>query len=94
MPQPFSTASKDGAKLWKGWFSAGWEEGSFDSLITEEMTRLDWSLKHNFRGQNSSWSALQTDELLPLQEKRRKSCADRQLWPEGILPVQQLQNWG
>lgn len=72
----------------KSWFSAGWEEGSLESLITEEITKLDGSLKHNFWAQNSGWTALCTGELLPLQEKRWRSCADRQLWPEGILPVQ------
>lgn len=68
----------------KRWFSAGWEEGSLESLIT----RLEWSLKHNFWAQNSGWTPLWTDELLPLKEKRGRNCADRQLWPEGILPVQ------
>lgn len=54
----------------KGWFSAGWKEGSLDSLIIEEIKRLGWSQKHNFWAQNNGWTALQTGELLPLQEKR------------------------
>lgn len=72
----------------KGWFSAGWKECSLDSLIIEEITRPAWSQKHNFWAQNSGWTALQTGELLPLEDKRWRSCADRQLWPERLLPVQ------
>ena len=49
----------------------GLEAGMLDSLITEEITRLDWSLKHHFWAQSSGWGALQTGELLPLQEELR-----------------------
>lgn len=55
-------------------FPAGWEAGRLGSLITEGITGLDWSLKHHFWASSSCWDALWTGELLPLQEKRRRSC--------------------
>lgn len=69
--------SKNGAKLWTGSLQAGKQAGF--SLITGEITRLDLSLKQHFAAQSSSWGALQTGGLLPLQEERQRSCADRQL---------------
>lgn len=75
---------KDAAKLWKGSL-ASWEADRFDSLITEEITRLHWNLKYHSWPKSSSWGALQTGELLSL---KGRSCVDEQLWLKESMSIQ------